>query len=295
VEDSLHDIKLYTKGLDADLELIKDGNTGNFDPGKDSLHDIHGDVESNQVDLELIKDGGAGSYIPSVDNLHDQRIANETNFSNIDTDLGNIGVDLEEIKGVGFDTDEDSLKKISDKVDENQADIELIKGSSFVEAEDNLHKQTEYISEVDSKVDRIMDGSTGAFVDAEDNLHALSTDVGNIETNVTNIGDDLSEIKGAGFDTATDSLEAISDKMPDLDVLKRLLGLSHENTVIDNTNHDADNQLLTARMRVYDSKTNADAATDGGSETTGLIATYMMTSDWDGVNRLGFFRMTLEP
>ncbi|KPJ58562.1 MAG: hypothetical protein AMJ46_14030 [Latescibacteria bacterium DG_63] len=70
----------------------------------------------------------------------------------------------------------------------------------------------------------------------------------------------------------------------------RLLGLSHENTYIDNTDFDAFGQLISSRIRLYDSKANAQAATDGGSETVGLIAVYTMTADYEGAGRLKSYR-----
>jgi hypothetical protein len=80
-----------------------------------------------------------------------------------------------------------------------------------------------------------------------------------------------------------------------VDMLRRLLGLSHENIFIDETNYDADTQLISARVRLFDSKTNCDAATDGGSETTGLVATYQLTTTWEGLNQFAVFKQTLEP
>lgn len=74
-------------------------------------------------------------------------------------------------------------------------------------------------------------------------------------------------------------------------LIVRLLGMNHENAFIDNTSHDAHNQLLTARVRLFDSKTNALAATDGGSETTGLIATYSMTTQYEVPGRMKQYRM----
>jgi len=75
----------------------------------------------------------------------------------------------------------------------------------------------------------------------------------------------------------------------------RLLGLSHENAFIDLTEFDPNGQLLSARLRIFDSKANAAAATDGGSETTGLIATYTMTAVYEGVGRLKSYRYIKEP
>jgi hypothetical protein len=78
-------------------------------------------------------------------------------------------------------------------------------------------------------------------------------------------------------------------------MVRRLLGLSHENIFIDETQYDADGQLVTARVRLFDSKTNCDAATDGGTETTGLIATYSLQTNWEAINEFQIFKQTLEP
>ena len=77
-----------------------------------------------------------------------------------------------------------------------------------------------------------------------------------------------------------------------LDKLNRILGLSHENIFIDNTVYDADTQLVLARVRLFDSKTNCDLATDGGSETTGLLADYSITTTWEGLNQFKVYKQT---
>jgi hypothetical protein len=75
--------------------------------------------------------------------------------------------------------------------------------------------------------------------------------------------------------------------------LSRLLGLSHENSFLDNTSYDVTNpsQLLSGRLRIFDSRTNAEAATDGGSETTGLIATYLIDAAYEVTGQLASYRM----
>lgn len=73
--------------------------------------------------------------------------------------------------------------------------------------------------------------------------------------------------------------------------LIRVLGLVHENAFIDNTVHDAFGQLVAARVRIFDSKANAEAATDGGSETTGLVATYEISTVYESQGRMGSYRM----
>ena len=77
------------------------------------------------------------------------------------------------------------------------------------------------------------------------------------------------------------------------DMVRRSLGLNKENIFIDNTNYDANGQLISGRVRLFDSKTNCDLATDGGSETIGLIATYAIDTSWDVVNQFNFYKQTL--
>jgi len=74
----------------------------------------------------------------------------------------------------------------------------------------------------------------------------------------------------------------------------RLLGLHKENTFIDNTVFDTEGQLLSARVRLFDSKANAQAATDGDGYSTGLVATYTMETAYEAVGRMQQFRMVRE-
>lgn len=74
-------------------------------------------------------------------------------------------------------------------------------------------------------------------------------------------------------------------------MMVRILGLVHENVFIDNTIHDLNGQLVAARVRVFDSKANVEAATDGGSETTGLVATYEMSTIYESQGLMGSYRM----
>jgi hypothetical protein len=74
-------------------------------------------------------------------------------------------------------------------------------------------------------------------------------------------------------------------------MLLRVLGMVHENAFIDNTIHDVDGQLIAARVRIFDSKANVEAATDGGTETTGLIAVYEMSTVYESKGQMGNYRM----
>lgn len=58
------------------------------------------------------------------------------------------------------------------------------------------------------------------------------------------------------------------------DVLSRMVGLLHENSVMDNTSFSS-GKLTSARVRLYDSAVNANAA---GS--TGLLYTYNITATY---------------
>jgi len=73
--------------------------------------------------------------------------------------------------------------------------------------------------------------------------------------------------------------------------LIRVLGLVHENAFIDNTVHDSFGQLVAARVRIFDSKAHVELATDGGSETLGLIATYQIETTYESDCRMGSYRV----
>jgi len=69
-----------------------------------------------------------------------------------------------------------------------------------------------------------------------------------------------------------------------------LLGLNEENYFIDNTEYDDCCQVVTSRIRVFDTPGNCNAATDGGTETTGLLATYQVTVDYEGPAKMKTYR-----
>lgn len=74
-------------------------------------------------------------------------------------------------------------------------------------------------------------------------------------------------------------------------MLTRVLGLTHENVFIDNTVYAA-SVLTSARMRLFSSKASCEAATDGGTETGGLVATYEIDAETEaGSSDLKSYRM----
>jgi hypothetical protein len=93
-------------------------------------------------------------------------------------------------------------------------------------------------------------------------------------------------------DVQTQDIENHLDVLHEL--VLRALGLSQENVFIDNTVYDDDSQLLTSRVRIFDTKAHCELATDGGSETDGLLATYTQTTDWETINEFQFYRQVKE-
>jgi hypothetical protein len=73
----------------------------------------------------------------------------------------------------------------------------------------------------------------------------------------------------AGYDRDADDIDVSTMKASVI----RLLGLVQENTVIDQQGYDVGGNLTTARIRTYNSKTNALAA-----GVTGIVAQYTMTA-----------------
>jgi len=85
--------------------------------------------------------------------------------------------------------------------------------------------------------------------------------------------------------------DVISGTTDDLyDMIRRALGLSHENVFIDNTVYDADSQQVSARVRIFDSKVNCMSATDGGIGEPGVIAEYTTTVEWEALDKYKTFR-----
>lgn len=65
--------------------------------------------------------------------------------------------------------------------------------------------------------------------------------------------------------------------------LQRIIGLVHENIYIDNPVYDGDNNLTSARLRIYSNP--SDVGT-----TNGIIGTYQITSPGDGAGRFTIWK-----
>lgn len=74
------------------------------------------------------------------------------------------------------------------------------------------------------------------------------------------------------FDIEAEAIEANSDKTN----LLRILGLTHDNVVIDNNVYDLQGNLLSSRIRHYSNKAQAEAA-----GTTGLLDTWTVTATYN--------------
>lgn len=76
--------------------------------------------------------------------------------------------------------------------------------------------------------------------------------------------------------------------------IARILGLVHENAFIDNTVYDANSMLLSGRIRIFDSKASAQAATKGGVGEAGTTAEYTIEADYAGPGNMETYRMVKE-
>lgn len=102
-----------------------------------------------------------------------------------------------------------------------------------------------------------------------------------------NVMSELARIKDGGtgnFDVTKDSLWHLGQNVG------RLMGLLHENSMVDNQTYDSNGQLLTARLRVFDSAANLPAA-PGGNETTGLLFEYNVTAGYAGLGVLNEYKI----
>jgi hypothetical protein len=84
------------------------------------------------------------------------------------------------------------------------------------------------------------------------------------------------------YERDCESIEVSSDKTN----LLRLLGLAHENAVLDQEMYGSNGRLVSARLRAYDTKDHADAA---GLE--GLRFVWSIAASYDSQNRAAGFQI----
>lgn len=84
-------------------------------------------------------------------------------------------------------------------------------------------------------------------------------------------------------EVATTGLTEVDGKLTVLIAdLSRVLGLLHHNAILDNQTYDSNNQLTSARLRVFDSAGHVPV-TPGGSEVLGLTQEYSIVAEYDGL------------
>lgn len=92
-------------------------------------------------------------------------------------------------------------------------------------------------------------------------------------------------------DGGTALFDGMVDSLHFLNVgIGRVLGLLHQNAMVDNQVYDPNNQLTYARLRVFDDEANVPA-TPGGSETTGLLYEYNITAEYAGFGLVSNFNI----
>ncbi len=79
----------------------------------------------------------------------------------------------------------------------------------------------------------------------------------------------------AGNENYIDDIDAVISENA---LLQRIVGLMHENVYIDNPIYDGDNNLTSARVRIYSSAAAVGTASN-------VIGTYTITSPGDGAGR----------
>jgi len=94
--------------------------------------------------------------------------------------------------------------------------------------------------------------------------------------------DALFAIPAVDYANRGESVEVTSEKTN----LARLLGLTHENSVLDNQVYNAGKRLLSARLRSYNSAANAVAA-----GVTGLLFEWNIVAAYDVQNKATLFRI----
>ena len=89
----------------------------------------------------------------------------------------------------------------------------------------------------------------------------------------------------ADYDRESETIEVCKDKTN----LVRILGLLHHNAVLDQQVYNAENHLVSARLRAYDSREHADL-----SGLTGLLFTWLVSAVYTA-GRATDFRIKEQP
>ena len=85
----------------------------------------------------------------------------------------------------------------------------------------------------------------------------------------------------------------LSDNSELYNLVKRVLGLSKENFVIDKTEFNSNNQQTSCRIRIFENADDVELSTEGGSSPPDPepIASYIMNTIWDSINKIDILKM----
>jgi len=159
-------------------------------------------------------------------------------------------------------------------------------GSGIVSEEiryisDTISPRDMYVDEATSQVkDDVWDDAIARAPGTKGNkVDSWSADLLAVQNAITGTPAlSLRDMAGAGFSSSTQSMQVTANN------LLRALGMLHENSVMDQTSFNGSNNLLNGRLRIYDSKANADAAlaASPGIYNTGKLAEYAITATYTG-------------
>ena len=152
-------------------------------------------------------------------------------------------------------------------------------------------------------IDRVIDTNTYIL--------GISGDIGEVNTNVLNISASASvdpvgianevwrhQVSAGDPGSAEDTLLGVVSDITNLNTnvlavsagvlvnqayLQRIIGLVHENIYIDNPVYDGDNNLTSARLRIYSTPASVGTANN-------VIGTYTITSPGDGAGRFTYWQ-----
>jgi hypothetical protein len=168
------------------------------------------------------------------------------------------------------------LTALQSAVNGIKAETDLIGATSDTSAANTIFGKIRNLRGVDN---HDITDTYGLTLAVKNKTDALPVDPASI-TSVVSARD---SIKGASSVDNT-QIKTVSDANSTLlntitPQIGRAIGMLHENSVLDLTSYDANNNLTNARLRLYDNASHAAAA-----GATGLIASYNIVATYTGVN-----------
>ena len=131
-----------------------------------------------------------------------------------------------------------------------------------------------------------VDGFWKIQVQVDFNNEILVTEIEVGEGGVNTIINQLNQIMDGdtGLFVPGDSLHDLHADM------RRVLGLLHDNAILDKQVYDAEGQLIAARLRVFTDEALVPLVPDG-NETAGLLHEYTIDADWNGFGIATLYRL----